>query len=84
MATIDLPFYDSDMLNKLQGEELMKFVGQCIYPSIENSFGMIFAPKITGMIIDLDAKVDFNQLLTYKMSFANKEMDAIKLIMGSQ
>jgi len=43
--------------------EKKQFVGNAIYPSIENAFGPLFAGKITGMLLDENV-VDFYQLLT--------------------
>ena len=59
ISAVDLPFLEKGLLEYMEGDELTEFVGNSIYPSIVNSFGLIFAPKIAGMLLDRSAKIDF-------------------------
>ena len=83
ISAVNLPFLEKGLLEYMEGEELTEFVGNSIYSSIVTSFGVIFAPKIAGMLLDERAKIDFYQLLVFKNYFINKQIEAFQLVMGS-
>lgn len=78
-----LPHIDINPLNTLQGSQISEFVGNSIYGLIQNALGEEFAPRITGMLLDENAGIDFKKLLTDSKYFTSKVYEAHNLIIAS-
>lgn len=61
---IILPQIDISPLSNLKQPQISEFVGNSIYGLIQNALGEEFAPRITGMLLDENAGIDFKKLLT--------------------
>jgi len=83
---IQLPNIDITPLQSLAGQsqQLSEFVGNSIYPLIQQALGDEFAPRITGMLLDENAGIDFKQLLTDNKYITAKVYEAHHLIISSQ
>jgi hypothetical protein len=68
----------------LKGQQISEFVGNSIYGHIQNALGEEFAPRITGMLLDENAGIDFQKLLTDNKYFTSKVYEAHQLILSSQ
>lgn len=78
-----LPQIDISPLSTLQGGQLSEFVGNSIYGLIQQALGEEFAPRITGMLLDENAGIDFKKLLTDNKYFTGKVNEAHQLIIAS-
>lgn len=56
---IQLPSIDTSPLKTLKGPQIQEFVGNSIYGHIQQALGDEFAPRITGMLLDDNAGIDF-------------------------
>lgn len=83
---IQLPNIDITPLTTFAGQsqQLSEFVGNSIYPLIQQALGDEFAPRITGMLLDENAGIDFKQLLTDNKYITSKVYEAHHLILSSQ
>jgi len=75
---------DISPLANLQGQQRNEFVGNSIYGYIQSALGDEFAPRITGMLLDDNAGIDFKQLLTDNSYFTGKVYEAHQLILNSK
>ena len=75
---------DITPLNNLQGTSKNEFVGNSIYGYIQAALGDEYAPRITGMLLDDNAGIDFKQLLTDSSYFTGKVYEAHQLILNSK
>ena len=60
-------------------QERKQFIGNTIYPVIEQTMGPSYAGKITGMLLDEKA-VEIDKLLTDQSYLNNKAIEAYQLI----
>jgi len=81
---IILPQIDISPLSNLKQPQISEFVGNSIYGLIQNALGEEFAPRITGMLLDENAGIDFKKLLTDNKYFTSKVYEAHQLILSSQ
>lgn len=78
-----LPIVDMEEFKLQAGPEARKnFVGNLIYPSIEQAFGSGLAGRITGMLLD-ETVIDFNKLIQDTTYFTNKAIEANTLLQNS-
>jgi hypothetical protein len=86
MPEIQLPQIDINKLKELNGnpQAISEFVGNSIYGLIQQALGEEFAPRITGMLLDENAGIDFQKLLTDNKYISSKVYEAHNLIMSSQ
>jgi len=75
---------DVTPLNNLQGTAKNEFVGNSIYGYIQAALGDEYAPRITGMLLDDNAGIDFKQLLSDSSYFTGKVFEAHQLILNSK
>jgi len=75
---------DVSPLANLQGTARNEFVGNSIYGYIQQALGDEFAPRITGMLLDDNAGIDFKQLLSDSSYFTGKVYEAHQLILNSK
>lgn len=54
-----MPSIDTSPLKTLKGPQIQEFVGNSIYGHIQQALGDEFAPRITGMLLDDNAGIDF-------------------------
>lgn len=64
-------------------EERKNFVGNLIYPSIEQYFGAVLAGRITGMLLD-ESVIDFSKLIQDTTYFTTKAMEANTMLINAQ
>jgi len=81
---IQLSSIDVTPLNTLQGQARNEFVGNSIYGHIQAALGDEYAPRITGMLLDDNAGIDFKTLLSDSSYFTSKVYEAHNLILSSQ
>lgn len=84
LQLINLNPIDISPLSTLQGDQRNEFVGNSIYGYIQAALGDDFAPRITGMLLDDNAGIDFKQLLTDSNYFTSKVYEAHSLIISSK
>jgi len=84
MNMIQLSNIDVTPLNTLQGQSRNEFVGNSIYGHIQSALGDEYAPRITGMLLDDNAGIDFKTLLSDSSYFTSKVYEAHNLILSSQ
>ena len=78
-----LPIVDMDEFKQQANADARKnFVGNLIYPSIEQAFGAGLAGRITGMLLD-ESVIDFNKLIQDTTYFTNKAIEANTLLQNS-
>lgn len=84
MAQIVLPPFDANEYNSLTDLDSKKqFIGNHIYPTIEQAHGQSFAGKITGMLLDEKA-VDIEKLLVDPAYLNAKVFEAHQLLTSMQ
>lgn len=78
-----LPIVDMEEFKLQTAPDARKnFVGNLIYPSIEQAFGSGLAGRITGMLLD-ETVIDFNKLIQDTTYFTNKAIEANTLLQNS-
>jgi RNA recognition motif-containing protein len=80
---LPLPLLNIDDLKSLTDpEERKQFVGNHIYPIIDNAFSGALAGRITGMLLD-ESVIDFTKLLTDQKYITDKSFEANQLLLNS-
>jgi|LauGreDrversion4_2_1035121.scaffolds.fasta_scaffold91890_4 hypothetical protein len=74
------PVNPADLANIPNAENRKTFVGNAIYGIIEQTFGSLFAGRITGMLID-EAVINFTTLLSDPSYFTTKAHEAYQLLL---